>query len=229
MIIRDMIGKEERALTETAQTSERKTKRRPFRFGLALFLLLLGAAAGIGVSYIFYQREANEPEPTVTYDLLEQQLRYVQDLITVEYHYTNMGKFENQLDFHGWALPFTVKSFIISYDGVIRVGVNMNGMSIRIDEDARVITMTFPQSAIISHEILEETIHVFDESRNLFNPITISDFTDFTKDQKSVMEQRAIDGGLLTEANERASLAIQSLLDALPETRSYQINIRVVS
>ena len=36
------------------------------------------------------------------------------------YYYTNMGRFENQVDFYGWKVPFTTKSFIVSYDGVIK-------------------------------------------------------------------------------------------------------------
>ena len=61
----------------------------------------------------------------ITADLLDQQLREVSDLVTVEYRYTNMGKFENTLDFYGWEVPFTTKSFIVSYDGVIRAGVDL--------------------------------------------------------------------------------------------------------
>lgn len=57
-------------------------------------------------------------DPTVmTSDLLSQQIQSISELATVEYNYTNMGKFENQATFYGWKVPFTTKSFIISYDG----------------------------------------------------------------------------------------------------------------
>lgn len=44
-------------------------------------------------------------EPVITSDLIGQQLEAVSELATVEYHYTNMGKFENQVDFYGWKVP----------------------------------------------------------------------------------------------------------------------------
>ena len=52
-------------------------------------------------------------EPTeITSDLLSQQIQSISELASVEYNYTNMGKYENQATFYGWKVPFTTKSFI---------------------------------------------------------------------------------------------------------------------
>ena len=48
-------------------------------------------------------------EPTaITSDLLSQQIQSISELASVEYNYTNMGKFENQATFYGWKVPFGV-------------------------------------------------------------------------------------------------------------------------
>ena len=88
----------------------------------------------------------------------------------------------------------TTKSFIVSYDGVIKAGVDLDRLQVTVGDEE--ITVTLPESRIISHEIPEDSLEVFDESDNLFNHITIEDYTAFTRDQKSAMEQRAVDGGL---------------------------------
>ena len=60
-------------------------------------------------------------EPTaITSDLLSQQIQGISELASVEYNYTNMGKYENQVTFYGWKVPSTTKSFILSYDGKIK-------------------------------------------------------------------------------------------------------------
>lgn len=167
-----------------------------------------------------------EQQPTITSDLLGQQLRSVQELVSVEYHYTNMGKFENQLDFYGWKVPFTTKSFLVSYDGVIKAGVDLSGAEVDVDELRKAVTITLPESKILSHEIPEDSLQVFDETRNIFNPIPIEDYTGFTRDQKAEVEQKAIDEGLLTDAAEKARGAVETFVSLLPGSGDYTWTIR---
>ena len=142
------------------------------------------------------------------------------------YYYTNMGRFENQVDFYGWKVPFTTKSFIISYDGVIKAGVDLTKVSIPVDEAAKTVSVTLPGSQILSHEIPEDSLEVFDESDNIFNRITIEDYAGFTKDQKALMEQRAIDNGLLTGADEKARDAVSAFLSLLPDMEAYTLTVQ---
>ena len=200
----------------------RRLGRRILRAAAAL-LLCAGIAAGAFLAGVVLSRER---EAVVTSDLLSQRLQYVQDLVTVEYHYTNMGRFENQREFYGVRIPFTGKSFLVSYDGVIKAGVDLGQARITVDAETKAVTVVLPESKIISHEIPEDSIQVFDESRNVFNPITIADYTAFTAEQKAAMEQRAKDNGLLSGAGERARLAVTSLLEAVPGMDSYTVNIR---
>ena len=151
-------------------------------------------------------------EPTkMTSDLLSQQIQNISELAVVEYNYTNMGKFENQLDFYGWAVPLTKKSFIISYDGQIKAGVDMTQMAADIKDNK--IVMTLPMPRILSHEIDMESLKVFDESHNIFNPISITDYQQFSLDQQAAAEQKAIDDGLLEAAREKTEIVILQLLN----------------
>ena len=136
--------------------------------------------------------------PVITSELLGQQLANVRELSTVEYHYTNMGKFENQVDFYGWKVPFTTKSFIVAYDGVIKAGVDLSGLETQVSGQR--ITISLPAPVILSHEIDEDSIEVFDQTHNIFNPIEITDYTGFTADQKDAIEEKAVGNGLLTAA-----------------------------
>ena len=198
----------------------RDTETKPRRMGLKMKILLilltlLLICGAVLAAFLCGLRQASQAaEPQITGDLLASQLRSVQELVTVSYYYTNMGRFENQVDFYGWKVPFTTKSFIVSYDGVIKAGVDLEKLQVSIGDGE--VTVTLPESRIISHEIPEDSLEVFDESDNLFNHITIEDYTAFTRDQKSAMEQRAVDGGLLDRANQEARTAVDSLLRIMP-------------
>lgn len=207
--------------------ADTQAPRRPWLLGLKRKLTLAGVLAAVLLAAFFLGAawSGRESEPVITSDLLGQQLQAAQELVSVEYHYTNMGKFENQVDFYGWKVPFTTKSFIVSYDGVIKAGVDLSTARVQVDEATRTITITLPEGQILSHEIPEESIEVFDETHNLFNPITIEDYTGFTRDQKAAMEQRAIEEGLLTEAGEKARTAVEAFLSLLPGMDSYTLEI----
>lgn len=208
----------------------RDTETKPRRMGLKMKILLilltlLLICGAVLAAFLCGLRQASQAaEPQITGDLLASQLRSVQELVTVSYYYTNMGRFENQVDFYGWKVPFTTKSFIVSYDGVIKAGVDLEKLQVSIGGGE--VTVTLPESRIISHEIPEDSLEVFDESDNLFNHITIEDYTAFTRDQKSAMEQRAVDGGLLDRANQEARTAVDSLLRIMPGLEEYTLTVK---
>lgn len=189
-------------------------------------ILILALCILLPLVFFFGTRIGRETaRPVITSELLGQQLRSVQELVSVEYYYTNMGKFENQINFYGWKVPFTSKSFIVSYDGVIKAGIDFSRLQTEVDEAARTVTVTLPESEILSHEIREDSITVFDESDNLFNHITIEDYVGFTQDQKETMAQEAIGNGLLTAASDKARSTIESFLRLLPGMEEYTLKI----
>lgn len=206
---------------------EKESHRMRLRTKLLAALLALVLIAGAAfAAFLYGLRQGREPEPAVTNTLLEEKLQSIQELGTVAYHYTNIGQFENHVDFYGWKVPFTSKSFIVSYNGTIKAGVDLSQARIRVEEETKTVTATLPAGKILSHEIPEDSIQVYDESRSLFNPITIEDYTGFTAGQKSLLEQRAIDEGLLEEAEEKARAAAEAFLSLAPGMEDYTLQIQ---
>ncbi len=168
----------------------------------------------------------SDENPTkLTSDLLSQQISSISELATVEYNYTNMGKFENQATFYGWKVPFTTKSFIISYDGKLKAGIDMSLVDIKISGNN--INISVPKAKVLSHEIDEKSIEVFDETKNIFNPISIKDYNQFAIDQKEKVEMNVIEKGLLDEAQEKAESTIKTFISSVDDINDYKINITV--
>lgn len=196
-----------------------KTKNKKFTFVKIIFLLVLGCALFFGGML----KMKKDMTPKMTTDLINNRLEEAKELTTLKYHYTNMGQFENQNDFYGWKVPFTTKSFIVSYDGTIHAGVNLEKAVVGFGNNR--IDIQIPNSTILSHEIDEESLKVFLEKDTIFNPIKIEDYNDFSKDQKKVVEEKAIKNGLLTEANEKAEKTIKELLKLDDLFKDYEINV----
>ena len=206
--------------------AKEERERRPRRQLIVRLIIALVVVVGVALAGVRIGAEfAKEPDPVITAELIGQQLTSAQELVSVDYRYTNMGKYENRLDFYGWPVPFTSKSFIVSYDGIIKAGVDLSQVRVNVNEAVKAVTVTLPESKIVSHEIPEDTIEVFDENDNLFNHITIDDYTGFAHDQKAAVEQKAIDNGLLTAASEQAREAVETLLRLLPGMDKYTLTV----
>jgi len=160
---------------------------------------------------------SNEVPTQMSSELLSNQIQSISELATVEYNYTNMGKFENHNTFYGWEVPFTTKSFIISYDGKVKAGIDMTQVEVKLNN--KKIDITMPTAKILSHEIDEKSIEVFDETQNIFNQISIKDYHQFTIDQKEKIEKNVTEKGLITEAQEKAKTAISTFIKT-----SYQLD-----
>lgn len=191
------------------------------KFTLIKIIILIVLTAVIFIAGMMQMKKNMTPD--ITSELINNRLEDAKELTTLKYHYTNMGQFQNQSDFYGWKVPFTTKSFIVSYDGVINAGVDLDGTMVKVT--GKKIQIMIPHAKILSHEIYEDSLQVFLEKDSIFNPIKISDYNDFSMDQKQVVEEKAIDKGLLTEADKKSKEAIKDILRLDQYLKDYEITI----
>jgi hypothetical protein len=210
---------------ETREQTENRTAKREKKPRLhpirTLRLILLGAAlcATVGiVCFIAGRAGGSAVQEAVELDavVLESRIREISELTSVSWSYTNMAQFESSNEFYGVTLPFTTKKFILTYDGEIKAGVDLQ--KAQVDLSGTAVTVRLPDAEILSHEIDENSVEVFDETTSIFNPFTVEDFTAFQADQKAAMEKKALAKGLLEESREKAIKSVSLLLEAaLPE------------
>lgn len=183
-----------------------------------LVLVLLFGAVFFGLKY--KSMKASQPEITST--SIKETLMEVEELTTTKYFYTSMGTFENQSDFYGIKIPLTLKKFIISFEGTISAGVDLTGMDVRV-EDGKIL-IDLPEAKILSHEIDENSIKIYDEKSSVFNPLKVEDYSAFRQDQKEEREKEALKKGLLSQAEKKAKDAIREILMVIPElAEDYEI------
>ena len=63
----------------------------------------------------------------------------------------------------------------------------------------------------------EDSLEIYDETKNIFNPITLSDYNGFQADQKAAMEAKAVENGLLTQAKAQAVTITSQVLTPLAD------------
>ncbi|MDE6626485.1 MAG: DUF4230 domain-containing protein [Lachnospiraceae bacterium] len=167
----------------------------------------------------------------ISIELIKSQIQDIGEIATIEYLYTDAGKFEDPAKMFGKEIPFsfTTKSFIVKWDGVIKAGVKVDEITVEVNDSNKEIVVYIPKAEILSHEIDSESIETLDEKNGLFNSIKVEDIREFDAISKEEMEQRAIENGLLDKAFENAKEIIYKFVDTgLVKELGYTITFKVI-
>ncbi|MGN0718220.1 MAG: DUF4230 domain-containing protein [Anaerovoracaceae bacterium] len=177
--------------------------------GILIGAVLLGGGWLLGKTSGGGSRENVEISAIV----LQNKISAMSELAVVTYTYTELGQYESSKEFYGVKMPFTTNRFLLTYDGVIKAGIDMTEVKVDVDQSVKTVTVTLPQAEILSHEIDEDSVKIYDEKTSIFNAFTIEDYTSFYADQKKTVEKKARDKGLMSEAQTQAENAVRQLLD----------------
>ena len=159
--------------------------------------------------------------PEIILDLLHSEINNIGELATVEYLFTDASKFSDSRQIKNWNIPFTEKSFILKWNGVIKAGVNLEQVTIEVDEEEKKIIVSVPPAEILSYVIDNDSVEVLDEKDNIFNNITVDDKIQFDKATEDAMKNRAIENGLLEKAQKNAEDILARLIQADPAVANY--------
>lgn len=202
--------------------SKNKSK---FKQGLISALIVAGLvlAAFFTAKSIF----SVEEETKITSETVEAALKEAKELTTLKYHYKNIASFENSQQFQGMKIPFTTKRFLYTYEGEIHAGVDLDEAKVKVNEEAKTINVSLPETKILSHDIDENSVMVYDEKNSIFNPLELEDYSNFRKEEEAKVEKEAIDKGLLEEAKEQTLKAVKELLNINPViSEEYTVTVK---
>jgi hypothetical protein len=146
------------------------------------------------------------PLDKATYDMeiLKEQITEISEMATLEYRYSGKAKYDGgSLQLFGKNVPFTAKSMLVYYEGIVKLGSDLSGIEIEPGQEKNQIVVTIPHSKILSHEIDENTWEVLDVKNGLFNRVTLEDNGEFVKKQKKAREKEINKGDLPKQADEK--------------------------
>ena len=154
--------------------------------------------------------------PEIKLDIIYSEIKSISELATMEYLFPDAAEFSDSRQIKTWNIPFTEKSFILKWDGVIKAGVKLDLVTIEVNQDEKKITVSVPTAEILSYQIDTDSVEVLDQKNNIFNKITVDDKIKFDASTEEAMKQRAIENGLLEKAQANAENILLRLLQANP-------------
>ncbi|MCT4508955.1 MAG: DUF4230 domain-containing protein [Tepidibacter sp.] len=146
--------------------------------------------------------------------IIFEKISQIRELSVNKYYYTNVISFKQNKKIKDLQIPFTQKSFLIKYDGVIKTGIDLNDVKI-IENKNNNIKLKIKKVQILDHKIDEKNIYVYDEKTSLFNKLEIKDvFTEISKEKEKI-EQKIIKEGFLEQTNKNTQKLLENILRGL--------------
>lgn len=87
----------------------------------------------------------SKTSPEIVMDIIKSSINDISELATIEYIFTDASKFSDSKQIKNWNIPFTEKSFIIKWDGVIKAGIDLEKVDVTVSEkDKKLLYLFLP-------------------------------------------------------------------------------------
>lgn len=159
-------------------------------------------------------------------DTIKIGLKNIGELATQAGYFTNVQTIINSREILGVTIPFTQSKYIFSYNGIIKAGFNFSNVNVDKDDEHKKLIITLPEAYILSAQIDENTLKVYDESKNIFTPLKLEKINQSLVALKEEAKKSAIDNGILESARSNAEILIKGFLSSFLDKSQYSIEFR---
>lgn len=177
-------------------------------------LLILFIFIGILVGSIISSKIIFSEKPPQDTSKVLNTIEKVAELSTSKYSYSNIVTITKDKSFKNIKIPFTEKSFIIKYNGIVKGGVNLKDITVT-NNTKDSITININKWGIIEHYIDEENIYVYDVKNALFNKVEVNEVIKELSNSKKEYEKKVTDEGFLDEVKVSIKKNLESNLKSL--------------
>ena len=181
------------------------------KFNLRSIIVIIVLVIVVFMGGMYFGGRSTPSKEEITSTALTQKIRDINELAVSEYDYTKVGKFSNSLKFNGWTVPLTQKSFLITYEGKMKAGVDLSDVQVEKTDN----------------KIVVNSIKVYDETKNIFNQISITDYKTFAKEQKKKVEKEAIKNQFLEKTETKVKKTIKDLIYMTVDQEQYEVEVEV--
>src|SRR5690554_4443011 len=160
---------------------------------------------------LLVSNRSNDKERGYDSSSVMNRITYMQELALVRYNYTGVISYRDYRKFFKINVPLTDKYFLLKYNGYIKAGVDFSRIKVNVISPTDV-HVSIPKATILDIVVDENSMEVFNESENAFNPLKMDDYKEALIREKEVMSRDASEQGIYDQAVDHAKLTLSTLL-----------------
>lgn len=162
-------------------------------------------------------------EEEISVDTLEEDIRDMGLLITQEYMFTDAVSQSKVKTLFSLTLGFTESSYLATYDGTVTAGIDFSEISVIPDRQGKTVSIVMPKASIQNVDVDPASFVLYSEKNGLGNPLSVSDFNGSLIELEEKARERAVERGILEQADENARQIIETFIGRFPELRDWSI------
>lgn len=209
-----------------------KNKKDAIRLLLITLGVLIITAVGVGAS-IYVKNESGElvkktvasADENTPESIIEGKVRRLGLVETVSTTYTHVSTMSESKQWFGISIPGSSNTFVITVEGKITVGVDMSKATVSYDEEKGEYKVKLPRAQVMSNELDDDSWKYFDEKSDTFKSLSVDDTDDAYTQVESKEEEKAIDNGILDEAQRIAGALVISYLSGIDVVGDNKITV----
>ncbi len=165
----------------------------------------------------------------VQIDSIREELREISKYTVYEYNYTAIIHFSDSNTFKGFRIPLTGNNFIATIDGKMDIGINAElvEMEEKTDVEGNIlqVVLSVPYSEIMDNHTIQESLEIYDEKNNIFNPVRVTDYKELIIEAEEKEGRKVQDGDILHQSDERVKYLLTAYLQ---KVYGEEVEIKVV-
>lgn len=179
--------------------------------------LVIGCVGGISVGknwdslmMKFIPGQIAKETISIIEERFEKEAKLVTAKETIKEQY-NSGKIYKTV--LGKKVPLTSKSFSMIYTGFVEAGVkDLSKAKVDVKPTEGTITITLPNTEITNISLDTKNLNGSEQTKNIFNQITLQEFNDAQQSMKVNMKNTAVKNGILEKSKKGAEEVLSKLL-----------------
>ena len=150
-------------------------------------------------------------------------LKNIGELATQAGYFTSVQSIQKEKEILGITLPLSKSSYVFSYDGVVKAGLDFADIGIEVDDSEHIIRITLPEVKILSVEIDPTSFQEYSNSGSFITPLSPSDVNQSLGSLQDRVKDTALANGIKENALENAKLLIKGFLAGCYDMTVYRI------
>ena len=194
-----------------------------FRTSVFTLIVVLVLAVIVLLNVLLFGNKNQEPVAYTTKQI-DFGLSDIGELVTQAGYYTNVNTIiKPERTIAGIPIPGTSSKALMTYQGVIRAGVDFSQIQMDVDTENKIVTLHMPAPTILGNEVDMSSCEIYDESNSVFNKIDVNNFNESVQDMQKKSEAQAIDHNILGSARSNAETLIRTMFKQTEGTSEYSL------
>lgn len=152
-------------------------------------------------------------------DIIREELEQISKYSAYEMNYTSVLFYSEANQIFGMDIPLTKNRLLATIDGKMNIGIHAEKVEFSTKADAKgnitEVTALVPHSKILDNYTDQDTLQIYDETNNIFNPVKVENYSKLIVDSEKKEEEKVLRSDVLTQSDERIQKIITSYLHSV--------------